>query len=228
MRLERELQAVRQRCRLLMIMSALERTGIAPISMNKLHAFAYLSDVLSPVWGFLPYDGTVLKIEEGPHYSELQAEIDALVILGLINVLDLTYRMTGDAGARIDGWYELRFESEHLPGILDKLGADPASDPLDPRDTLRNKYLLELAAAMAALPDDEIDKAAQFDATYADPSLGYSNVVHLDRGSAHRLPNRSIEITERFENFLPDEAGLSPGEKVYLYASYLGEKINAG
>ena len=85
MGLERELKAIRQRCRLLMIMSALERVGIAPVSMDKLHAFAYLSDVLSPVWGFLPYDGTVLKIEEGPHYAELQSEIDALVILGLIS-----------------------------------------------------------------------------------------------------------------------------------------------
>lgn len=227
MALDNILLSIRQRCRLLMIMSALERVGIAPVTMAKLHAFAYLSDVLSPVWGFLPYDGTVLKIEEGPHYTDLQTEIDALVILGLLNVLDLSYRMTGKAGARIDGRYELRFDSEHLPALLDSLGTTPSSDPLDPRDLVRNKYLLELAAAMAVLPDDEIDKAAQFDATYADPSLSYSNVVLLDRGIDFVSANKSVDITRKFEDFLPDESSLSPGEKVYLYASYLGRKIHA-
>ena len=225
--LRSELQLIRQRCRLLMILSALERVGIAPVTVAKLHAFAYLSDVLSPVWGFMPYDGSVLKTEEGPHYAELQSQIDALVILGLIDVLDLSYRMTGETGARIDGRYELRFQSDHLPEILDRLGAAPNADPLDPRDRVRNKYLLELAAAMAALPDDEIDKAAQFDVTYADPSLGFFNVVQLDRGATFETPNRSVEVTQRFENFLPKESTFSPGEKVYLYASYLGEKINA-
>ena len=135
--------------------------------------------------------------------------------------------MTGDDGARINGKYQLRFESEHLPKILNQLGSSPSADPLDPRDLIRSKYLMELAAAMAALPDDEIDKAAQFDATYSDPSLGFSNVVQLDRGGGDSAPNRSVEVADRFENFLPNEASLSPGEKVYLYASYLGEKINA-
>ena len=227
MRMEKVLRSIRQRSRLLMIMSALERVGIAPVTMAKLHAFAYLSDVLSPIWGFLPYDGSVLKIEEGPHYADLQTEIDALVVLGLINVLDLSYRMTGRDGARIDGRYELRFESDHLSDILDKLGATPTADPLDPRDIVRNRYLLELAAAMAALPDDEIDKAAQFDATYADPALSYSNIIQLDRGVESRSANKSIDITQRFEDFLPEDSTLSPGEKVYLYASYLGKKIHA-
>lgn len=221
------LQAVRQRCRLLVLLSALERAGIAPVSMARLHAFAYLADVLSPVWGFVPYDGAILKVKDGPHYADLQQELDRLVILGLVTVLDLNYKSTGENGARIDGRYQLRFESKHLRNILSQLGALPNSDPLDPRDTERSRYLIELAGALATLPDDEIDTAAKFDATYADESLSYSNIVELRSDFSKGSENRSVLVTERFKDFLPEQSSLSPGEKVYLYASYLNKKIHA-
>lgn len=225
--LPRELIALRQKCRLLILLAALERVGIAPVYMSRLHGFAYLADVLSPVWGFIPYDGTVLKIKEGPHYADLQRELDHLVILGLVTVLELSYVQVGKDGARIDGQYQLRFESALLPSILNDLGALPDSDPLDPRDRTKSEYLTELAGALAVLPDDEIDTAARFDATYSDDSLSASNVVELDRSFDLGLVNKSVGITNRFVDFMPEASSLSPGEKVYLYASYLNRKIHA-
>ena len=210
-----------------MLLCALERVGIAPVSMSRLHGFAYLADVLSPVWGFIPYDGTVLKITEGPHYADLQRELDHLVILGLVSVLNLKYVQVGKEGARIDGQYQLRFEAMTLPKILNDLGATPDADPLDPRDKIRSEYLTELAGALAVLPDDEIDTAARFDATYSDEALSTSNVIELDRSFDRGLPNKSVGVTNRFEDFMPETSSLSPGEKVYLYASYLNRKIHA-
>lgn len=224
----RNLQSVRHRCRLLLLLDALERIGIAPVTAKKLHAFAYLADVLSPVWGLVPYDGKILKMQDGPHYAELQREVDNLVILGLVTVLDLEYVRIGKAGARVNGKYQLRFQSDDLLMILKNLGAATPKDALDPRDFTNHQYLVELAGALATLPDDEIDIAAQFDATYSDLKYGFSNVIEFDgKHLSNNGENKSFEVTERFQKFLPQDAHLSPGEKVYLYASYLGRRISA-
>ncbi|MCP4456488.1 MAG: hypothetical protein GY816_00430 [Cytophagales bacterium] len=209
-------------------MDALERTGITPITAKKLHAFAYLADVLSPVWGFVPYDGKILKMHDGPHYAELQKELDSLVILGLITVYDLEYVEVGEFGARVSGSYELNFQSEDLSGMLAYLGATSREDALDPRDSDNHQYLVELAGALSTLPDDEIDLAAKVDATYSNQEFGFSNVIEFDYVSTDRgNENKSFQITERFQEFLPEDSHLSPGEKVYLYAEYLGHQINA-
>ena len=39
--------------------------------------------------------------------------------------------------------------------------------------------------------------------------------------------NASWRAAERFRAFLPKDAALSAGEKLYLYASYLGRAIHA-
>lgn len=216
----------RQRCRLILLLEALERAGVTPIASRRLHGFAFLADVLSPVWNLPAFDGKVLKIEDGPHYPDLQKELDNLVILGLVDVKQLRYIRRGSSGARVDGKYQLRFESDKLTAILAALGADRCSDPLDPSDREQHKFLVELAGAMATLPDDEIDIAAMQDATYSSSSTSVANIIDFGewaRDSDHA--NRSLAVTKRFENFVPNQSRLSPGERVYLYASYLGRRI---
>ena len=66
-----------------------EHAAISPLRTRRLHAFAYLADVLSPVWDMPAFDGKVLKIEGGPHYPDLQREVDRLAILGLINISEV-------------------------------------------------------------------------------------------------------------------------------------------
>ena len=120
---DRHLTRLKQRCRVLLLLDAAEQVGIAPLPSARLHAFAYLADVLSPVWDLVPFDGKVYKSEGGPHYPDLQDELDCLVVLGLVQVSNLRYFPTGDGGARITGSYGLNFASKHLESIFGALGA---------------------------------------------------------------------------------------------------------
>ena len=81
--------ALRQRVRVVRLLEAAERAGITPIPARRLHAYAYLADVLSPVWDLQPFDGKVLKVKHGPHYPDLQREVDRLVVMGLVTAFRL-------------------------------------------------------------------------------------------------------------------------------------------
>ena len=163
---DRNLTKLKQRCRVLLLLDASERVGIAPLASPRLHAFAYLADVLSPVWDLVPFDGKVYKAERGPHYPDLQDELDSLVVLGLVQVSNLRYDATDEDGARITGSYGLNFDSEHLETIFAALGARDRQDAIDSEDRRVHDFLVELAGALATLPDDEIETAVGVDVTY--------------------------------------------------------------
>src|SRR5437762_5002289 len=84
----RDTEIMRRRARIILMLDAAERLSITPLRAIRLHAFAYLSDVLSPVWQLPSFDGKILKIDGGPYYPDLQQDIDRLVVLGLVRVSD--------------------------------------------------------------------------------------------------------------------------------------------
>ena len=221
------LERIRRRARILLLLDAIERAGIAPIASAKLHAFAYLADVLSPVWNLIPFDGKIYKSEGKPHYPDLQIELDHMVVLGLLEISDLRYVERGNNGARIDGCYSLNFASAQLPLLLEALGAKGLSQAIYPPDVNVHSFLVELAGALATLPDDQIDVAAGADVTFsADENL--NNVIDFAAWAEDKWQaNSSWRAAERFREFLPENAKLSPGEKLYLYATYLGRAIHA-
>ena len=192
-----------------------------------LHGFAYLADVLSPVWDLPPFDGKIYKAEGGPHYPDLQDELDRLVVMELVVVSDLRYESMQDGGARIAGSYALNFSSEHLEIILDELGAGDREDAIFFEERHLHTFLVELAGALATLPDNQIESATSFDATYrAEPQ--FHNVVDFAEWAENpRQANPSWRATDRFHTFLPEGANLLPGEKLYLYAAYLRRAMNA-
>lgn len=223
---DRHLAKLRRQCRVLLLLEAAEQAGIAPLASARLHAFAYLADVLSPVWELLPFDGKIYKSDGGPHYAELQEELDRLVVMGLVQIRDLDYEKRGDGGARIAGSYGLNFESEHLEQILGAMGARSQAEAVDPADRKLHRYLVELAGALATLPDDQIELATEFDVTYR-VQADLHNVVDFaewaeDRWSA----NPSWRVAERFKAFVPEESTMLSGEKLYLYAAYLGRAMH--
>ncbi len=95
--------AASPRAAVMLLLDAAERAAVTPLASPRLHAFAYLSDVLSPVWDLPAFDGKILKIDGGPHYPDLQEELDHLVVLGLVEVSDLEYVGRGENGARLEG-----------------------------------------------------------------------------------------------------------------------------
>ena len=217
---------LRRRCRVLLLLDAAEQAGMAPLPSARLHAFAYLADVLSPVWDLDPFDGKVYKSDAGPRYPDLQREIDALVVLDLVQVTALSYETTTGAGACVVGRYGLNFASRHLGAILDALGAGAPDAALDPADLDIHSYLFELASALSTLPDDQIESATSFDVTYG-PSAHNHNVVDFAEWAQDRwAANPTWQTAERFKDFLPAESKLLSGEKLYLYAAYLGRAMN--
>lgn len=219
---------LKRRCRLLLLLNAAEQVGIAPLPSAQLHALVYLADVLSPVWDLVPFEGKVYKSEGGPRYPELQHEIDNLAVLGLIQAADLAYESRPGGGARIVGSYGLNFASAHLESILRALGARSPKDAIDPEDCHFYAYLVGLVGALATLSDQEIESATDVDVTYRDRAELH-NVVDFDEWASDRwTANPSWRTVERFEEFIPAESKMLSGEKLYLYAAYLGRAMHAG
>jgi hypothetical protein len=218
---------LRQRVRVVQLLDAAERAGIAPILTRRLHGFAYLADVLSPVWHLPPFEGKVLKLRIGPHYPDLQKEVDRLTVMGLVRASNLRFVELERSGPLVSAEYAINFDSPFLEGLLAAMGARGQDAALDPSDARVHEFLVELACAMATVPDEQIDFAASLDATYADERIAYSNVVDFGDWSTSTLTdNLSVAVTERFRKFLPGRAQLSAGERLYLYASLLGRRIN--
>ena len=225
---DRQIAKLKQRCRVLLLLEAAEHAGIAPVPSGRLHAFAYLADVLSPVWELVPFDGKVYKSDGGPRYPDLQDEIDSLVVLGMVQVSDLSYEPRTGGGARISGSYGLNFKSEHLESIFGALGARSADEALDPTDRKLHSYLVELAGALATLPDDEVEAAAGKDVTYRVRAERHNVVDFAEWVEDKWAANPSWQAVERFQDFLPAGSKMLSGEKLYLYAAYLGKAINGG
>ena len=223
-----DLARLKRRCRVLLLLDAAEQVGIAPLRSARLHAFAYLADVLSPVWRLVPFDGKVYKSVGGPHYPDLQDEIDSLVVLGLLQATDLVYEQRAEGGARISGSYGLNFASEHLESIVRALGARSAEEAIDPEDRNLHAYLVELAGALATLPDDEIGSATDVDVTYRARAELHNVVDFAEWVDDEWAANPSWRAAERFQAFLPAKSKMLSGEKLYLYAAYLGRAMHGG
>ena len=224
---DRDLARLKQRCRVLLLLDAAEQAGIAPLPSPQLHAFAYLADVLSPVWYLVPFDGKIYKSEGGPHYPDLQNELDCLVVQGLVQVRDLRYDNTTGGGARIAGSYALNFSSKHLETIFGALGARAPDAAIDRDDRRLHAFLVELAGALATLPDNQIESAVAVDATYRAEENLHNVVDFAEWAEDQRKANPSWRAAELFSAFLPEDSRMLPGEKLYLYAAYLGQAMHA-
>ena len=224
----RHLAKLKRRCRVLLLLDAAEQAGIAPLPSARLHAFAYLADVLSPVWKLVPFDGKIYKADGGPRYPDLQDEIDSLVVVGLIQVRKLAYEPRARGGARVSGSYGLNFASKRLDSILRALGARSVEEAIDPEDHNLHAYLIDLASALATLPDDEIESATGVDVTYRARAELHNVVDFAEWVDNAWEANPSWQAAERFQAFLPEESKMLSGEKLYLYAAYLGRAMHGG
>ena len=69
----------RRQARILTLLDSATEAGLAPIGIIPFHAFAYLANVLAPVWDMPAMDGKILKRLGGPFYPVLQRDLDRLV-----------------------------------------------------------------------------------------------------------------------------------------------------
>ena len=206
----RDYEALRSQVRLLMLLDGSERAGIAPISLRRLHIYAYLSNVLSPVWDLRVFDGEVLKRRGGPFYPVLQRHLDRLVGCGLVSITNFGHVMDEDDQWRLDGAFCLNYD---LAGdVLNAIDGFPQQRKI-------RALLLELAYAVSALSDTEFDSVPHEDATYSASNVAFENVLDFAKW---RDINYSANAAWHFAS-LSEHA--PPAELLHLYIRHLGRRL---
>ena len=122
----------------------------------------------------------------------------------------------------------MNFESERLESIFAALGARSTEEAVDPADCSFHAYLVELAGALATLPDDEIESATGVDVTYRARAELHNVVDFAEWVDDVWAANPSWQAAERFQVFLPAQSKILSGEKLYLYAAYLRRAMHGG
>ncbi len=202
---------IRQRIRILMLLDAADYAVISPVSVARFHTLAFLADVLSPIYHFVPIKGRILKRRAGPYFPDLQWEVDRLIGLGLVVLFDLRPVLKAKA-APLDA--VLSLERQRSAALLDLVNAEPEFQGL------RN-FFRELAGALSCIDDLDLDAATQSDVTWEAGAKG----AIIDYAE-WRAKNFSTMSAERIEEVATRAWGtrgaqLSPGAKVNLYVQYM-------
>jgi hypothetical protein len=195
-------------------LNAASAAGLAPLAIMKLHTFAYLSNVLAPVWEMPILDGKILKRKGGPFYPALQNDVDRLVGMGVVAITGLGHVKDEDNRWRLEGSYKLNsiFSGEIFGKIVE----------FNEERRLAT-FMQELAYALSALSDSELDSAMKEDATYSDPQISVGNVVDFDEW---RKSNYSANAAKYFEKIIPGVDSATPGEMIHLYVSHMHRRMN--
>jgi hypothetical protein len=210
-------QRVKKRIRLLQLLEAAERAALTPIEIRKFHSFAYLADILSPIWHLEPFEARLAKTGRSPYFPDLQHEIDTLVAMGLVEVSNLKYLRNPRDEVLFTVRFALRFESKHLDAIFEELTEEPDNEN-------EREYLAQLANALGTLGDDDIEAAATEDATYSDPQISTQDYIELNE--AVDPTSRTQTAIAAFDTLFPDTQ-LPPPRRLFMYAHYLGRKVHA-
>jgi len=206
------IERTRRRVRLIQLLEAAERAALTPISMEKLHAFAYLADVLSPVWKLDPFDFQISTKRKSPYYPDLQREIDSMIAAGLIEVSSQRYQRVGD-DVLFSADFALRFSSIHANAVLEASMGDPDL-------VATQEYLNELASALASLADEDIAAAASKDIVYAD---SFTDIIDFQEMRG-RTTNTQRAV-QAFDVVFP-RTDITPSRRLYMYAHYLGRRAH--
>lgn len=204
---------LRRQVRLVMLLDAAEEAGLVPLKILRLHAFAYLSNVLAPVWDMPVLNGKILKRRGGPFYPDLQHDLDRLVGLGVVVISGVGHVQDESKRWRLEGAYR-----------LNRLFADPILNALAdyPEERQLGLFIVELGYALSALSDEELDRAVSEDATYSDPMVTVDNVIDF---ADWRERNYTANAAEKFDRVILG-GNATPGEKLHLYIRHLHRRIN--
>lgn len=208
--------AIRRRVRIVILLQASAEAGIEPLPTLRLHAIAYLANVLAPVWDMPSVDGAILKRSGGPFYPDLQRDLDRLVGLGVVRVADLRHVRLDDTHYRVEASY--RLNPAMAAPILEFLETMPA-------EAAAAHFVRELVLALSALSDEEIDRAVTEDATYSNPRVGPDNVIDFGEWLE---TNYSVAAAQKVGSLIPTGAVVGPSEKVHLYVRHLRRRLQGG
>lgn len=205
-------EILRDRLHLLLLLDACEAADLAPVPLARLHALAYLANVLAPIWSLASTDGKVLKRDAGPFYPELQQQLDRLVGLGLVEVHDVDYIL-------VENQWQLRasfaLASERPVRVLEtalKFAAE--------RQTSNFFRRLAFAIARLGVP---VDRVVQHDATWSDRRTAIGDVVDF---AEWKTANYSARAAALFADYLPAGVSATRGDMLQLYVRLLERRAH--
>jgi hypothetical protein len=211
---EIDADSLRRRIRLVMILDAAESAGLTPIPVLRLHTLAFLTNVLAPVWNMPVLSGKLLKRRGGPFYPSLQADLDRLVGEGVAAISAVSHLKDEEGRWRLEGAY--RFNPTLSEPILSALRHYPD-------EAILLGFVRELALALSALADEDLDSFTREDAAYSDPRVDYGGVVDF---AEWRRVNCSANAANSFNKVMPSDVRSTPGERLHLYVRHLATRLH--
>ncbi len=194
-----------------MLLEGTERAGLTPIRLRPFHTFAYLSNVLAPVWHSRVFDGRLLKRRGGPFYPSLQHDLDHLVGLGLVLISDFRHVLDEDNQYRLDGVISL---NRQLAGeVLSFIESVPHFAEIQ-------AFLVEIAYAVSALSESQFEGVPREDPTYSDIGVAFENVVDF---AEWRNLNYSANAARHFASW---SEKATRAELLHLYVRQLRRRIS--
>lgn len=195
---------------LLTLLDGAERTGIAPLSVRRLHRLVYLANAMAPVYDLLTPDGYLLKFKRGPFFPAVQWDIDRLSVQGLATV-------SGASRKKDDlGWW---FEADYSLSAMGMKAVDHAMQ----LEAIGEKaaFLREVARAFSAILRQE----ASSEATADDALLADVTFKHADAGGPIDFKvaseNLSALAATTIGNTVGEGSSVGRRAEVHLYFRYL-------
>ena len=188
------------------LVMAAHRTGLAPISKQRLHRLVFLSNCLAPLFEATPTSAQIVKYKHGPFYPVVQWELDRLAAMGVVSVGKIIY--TRDA----DGWWQ---NADYSVGPL-TCDVVTHCNGVEYGQRLE-QYLVEVTTAFASLHDDMLDGVALRDENYA--RSGAADDSFIDFSTEDQ--NFSVQTAREFRSVLPTGFAPSRKEELFLYLRFL-------
>ena len=193
--------------RCVQLLDAARRAGLEPIKFAYLHAFAYLTEALSPVWGVQASTGEVLKREGLPFFPRLQGALDRLVWRGVVEIDDFSYIQDDRQKWSLEATCHLSKERSTVVLERQRLFADE-----------RERSDLYLQIALGLAQSENITDLFMNDASYSDPSVSVDRLIEFSPGASANL---SARVADQFSKLVSPGRGLASGERVGLYMAHL-------
>jgi len=199
--------------RCVQLLDASRRAGLEPIQFGHLHAFAYLTEALSPVWGVESSAGDVLKREGLPFFPRLQFALDRLVWRGLVEIDDFGYWQDDN-----DGRWQLQATCH-----LDRSRATDLINRIQSFDEEAERSDLYLEIALGLAQSDDIAGVFFEDASYSDPGTSINRLIEFTPRS---FGNLSARVADHFSELIDPAHSLASGERIGLYMAHLRRKAS--
>jgi hypothetical protein len=188
------------------LVMAAHRTGLAPISKQRLHRLVFLSNCLAPLFEATPASAQIVKYTRGPFYPVVQWELDRLTAMGVLNGANIVYFHDKD------GWWQ---DADYSVGakardVIDYCNGIEYGHCLD-------RYLTEVTTAFASLRSEVLDGVALRDENFA--RRGATLDTFIDFSTEEQ--NLSVQTARDFKAVIPGGFAPSRKEELFLYLRFL-------